>query len=1551
MQHVVRSVLPSFDGRGRDRRGPRLSAMFVAIALLLTSVVVGVPTAQAQALCTLGVVCEAELGDLHNGAGTHNEHPGYTGSGFVDQLFGAAGVVLTVDADEAGPHQVTIRYANGDPGFGLASRQFTLTVNGATDIPVHFPVTGTWTTWSTVTVPVTLTAGTNELDIHTGAGNNGPINIDHIVVTSADTTVEQGATLRIFDVDIALQELCTLKPGQTPNVDVLRPVIDWSTTQDWEGYTSNFVAQVVADIETPVAGDYTFRLTSDDGSRLSINGEQVIDNDGVHGDVSVDGTVELDAGVHALEIDYFQAGGGATLKLEWQVPGSSAFTVVPNAALTTEGGGARVVAPGIKECEGVGDGSGDGLPLSGVHPSFDLVDLRPDDSFQPDVSGMAWYPDGSLAVLTWGKSQLSSSGKLYRVENVQGAVDLDDVEVTEIASGLQEPQGVAIVGDEVWVSSKSGLDLMVDADGDGYFEDYDRLVAWPHVNNFHEFAFGLPYRDGYFYVAVSSALTRAGDTSLPQPSPDRGLLAKVEKDTGEVEFIAGGLRTPNGIEFGPNGKLLITDNQGGWLPVSKLIEIEEGAFFNQFTSYIDPVSGETIPGMFDEQPVTPPVVWMPQNEIANSPSTPVVMEEGLFAGQLAIGDVTYGGVQRVFMEEVEGQQQGALYRMTQGLEAGINEVSVGPDGDIYLGGIGYDGNWNQPGKLRYGLQKLTANDTVTMDILRTEITESGFDITYTKPLSPATRQNIANAYEAQQWTYGPTSAYGGPKMGVETLDVVDATVSEDGTVVSLEIPGIEPGHVVHVRSPRPFRADDGEELWSTEVWYTANVVPGYVGPPAPFYEAEHEVPIGESRIASSQGNYSGDGYVTSLNQPGAGVRFEVEVAEAGEYDLGIRYANGSPASQGSKSMSLVIDGEPLRQVLMPSTLTWNRWGMVRERVTLEAGMNLVSVLVDAGDTGDVFLDAMSVRPAGERINLIGEDGDLSEWQHTDGRSPQWQLQDDGSVAVNGGDLRTKEAFEDYRLHVEFWLPEYPPHVTGQNRANSGVYNQERYEIQVLDSYGVTNLQSDDAAGIYQVKAADVNAATPPETWQTYDILYTSARYEEGQKVADARITVEWNGQLVHDDVEIPFATTAGAPEGPATGPLMLQDHGSPVRYRNVWIEPIYNALPELTASATPVSGDVPLEVDFTASAIDPEGTEVSIVWDFGDGSPTVDAAHVRHTYTEPGAYRAQVTATDEDGRASVRSFNILATVDCDQAPAGRDDNFDGNVLDRCRWTHIVRENPAGYRVADGRLEIDAAPGDMFGANAAAANLILQDAPGGAWEAVTKVTLPQGPASYEQAGLMLHHSDQNYAKLNIIDVPGQGWQGEFSYTSNGSAVFNEGLDRSQTLPAGINTDGIWLRMTSDGAVLTGAWSADGEAWTTFGRDIPLAGMPSPRIGLAAFNGNGQTATFDFFSITGEEVDPPVELDLDVDAGVRCVAGNVFVTVTARNNHAAPVDVEIISDYGTRTFAAVASDRFASHAYNTRSSTLDGGSVTVRSSARIDGIEVSDEQTAEIDAASC
>ena len=156
-----------------------------------------------------------------------------------------------------------------------------------------------------------------------------------------------------------------------------------------------------------------------------------------------------------------------------------------------------------------------------------------------------------------------------------------------------------------------------------------------------------------------------------------------------------------------------------------------------------------------------------------------------------------------------------------------------------------------------------------------------------------------------------------------------------------------------------------------------------------------------------------------------------------------------------------------------------------------------------------------------------------------------------------GDLRTKDAYQDFKLHVEFRVPLLPDDVTGQDRGNSGVYLQDRYEVQILDSYGDTTLDTNEAGAIYLKKAPDVNASTAPETWQSYDITFRAARYDaDGTKTADARVTVVWNGKKVHDDVAIDGPTGGGRPEAASTGAVRLQDHGNKVRYRNIWIEPL-----------------------------------------------------------------------------------------------------------------------------------------------------------------------------------------------------------------------------------------------------------------------------------------------------------------------------------------------------------------------------------------------------------
>lgn len=150
---------------------------------------------------------------------------------------------------------------------------------------------------------------------------------------------------------------------------------------------------------------------------------------------------------------------------------------------------------------------------------------------------------------------------------------------------------------------------------------------------------------------------------------------------------------------------------------------------------------------------------------------------------------------------------------------------------------------------------------------------------------------------------------------------------------------------------------------------------------------------------------------------------------------------------------------------------------------------------------------------------------------------------------------TKHLYRDYTLHIEFRTP-FQPKDSGQGRGNSGVYHQARYETQVLDSFGLKGLNNE-TGGIYTVRDPDLNMCLPPLTWQTYDVDFTAARFDlEGKKTADAKLTVRLNGITVQSDVAVTEPTRA-APlnESREDGPIYLQDHGNPVRFRNIWILP------------------------------------------------------------------------------------------------------------------------------------------------------------------------------------------------------------------------------------------------------------------------------------------------------------------------------------------------------------------------------------------------------------
>ena len=150
-------------------------------------------------------------------------------------------------------------------------------------------------------------------------------------------------------------------------------------------------------------------------------------------------------------------------------------------------------------------------------------------------------------------------------------------------------------------------------------------------------------------------------------------------------------------------------------------------------------------------------------------------------------------------------------------------------------------------------------------------------------------------------------------------------------------------------------------------------------------------------------------------------------------------------------------------------------------------------------------------------------------------------------------INSKSTFKDFSMHIEFRIP-FEPTKRGQGRGNSGLYLQGRYEVQMLDSFGLEG-KNNECGGIYSIKDPDVNMALPPLAWQTYDVDYTAAKFDDsGKKIANAKVTVKHNGVVVHNNVELARGTTAApVKEGKESGPIHLQDHGNPVRYRNIWV--------------------------------------------------------------------------------------------------------------------------------------------------------------------------------------------------------------------------------------------------------------------------------------------------------------------------------------------------------------------------------------------------------------
>jgi Domain of Unknown Function (DUF1080) len=222
-------------------------------------------------------------------------------------------------------------------------------------------------------------------------------------------------------------------------------------------------------------------------------------------------------------------------------------------------------------------------------------------------------------------------------------------------------------------------------------------------------------------------------------------------------------------------------------------------------------------------------------------------------------------------------------------------------------------------------------------------------------------------------------------------------------------------------------------------------------------------------------------------------------------------------------------------------------------------VNVTGTLTDGVATADVAGNTVTLKkvtrssptvgakPPEGAVVLFGGADDVNKWEN----GKLVELSDGKFLAANN--VRSKQTFTNFTAHVEFRLA-WMPNSSGQGRSNSGVYVQDRYEVQVLDSFGLKGVDNE-CGGIYKESSPKVNMCLPPMVWQTYDIDFTAAEFADGKKTKPAKITVKHNGVVIHDGLELKANTPGGKfnKEVNEPGALFFQNHGDPVVFRNVWV--------------------------------------------------------------------------------------------------------------------------------------------------------------------------------------------------------------------------------------------------------------------------------------------------------------------------------------------------------------------------------------------------------------
>lgn len=444
----------------------------------------------------------------------------------------------------------------------------------------------------------------------------------------------------------------------------------------------------------------------------------------------------------------------------------------------------------------------------GAHYRIETIPLPEGEVIE--VGGLAFRPDGKLYVAT-------RRGDVWLVDDPL-AEDIDRIAWRPYLRGLHEVLGLTLVGqNDLYLVQRPEITLVRDTGGDEAADEFSTVCdEFGCSGDYHEYVFG-PARDaeGNLFITLNVGFGGGHQAKVPF----RGCCMKIAPDGTMVPW-AYGLRSPNGVNIAPDGRLYYTDNQGEWVAACKMHEVRHGDFCGHAASV------RWWPGMKegDRPEMTPPAIWFPYS-MSKSASEPVWDTTaggfGPFAGQCFVGDQTNSLVMRVMLEEVGGRMQGACFYFRKDFQCGVNRLAFAPDGSLLVGET--NRGWGSVGGRPFGLQRVVYTGQPPFEVHSMRITSEGWDLVFTQPVDPALAGDGKN-YFLESYTYRHWETYGSPEIERRQNDISDIRVAPDGLTVSLAVRERQPRRVFHLQT-RNVKSAAGAELLHADAYYTMNAKP------------------------------------------------------------------------------------------------------------------------------------------------------------------------------------------------------------------------------------------------------------------------------------------------------------------------------------------------------------------------------------------------------------------------------------------------------------------------------------------------------------------------------------------------------------------------------------------------------------------------------------------------------------------------------------------------------------------------------------------------------